>query len=111
MIAIAPARLAISNRRTRNATVSKTILSAATNANPSLGARSHTEPPTSSDARRPPEGYARPVMTAPPRLRTVSLESRRSGELARLLERHGLQAIAAPSLREVPIEDQREAFA
>src|SRR5262245_47912151 len=44
-------------------------------------------------------------------LRVVSLESRRGGELARLLERHGLSAIAAPSLREVPLSEQRDALA
>jgi uroporphyrinogen-III synthase len=44
-------------------------------------------------------------------LRTLTLESRRSEELGRLLERHGLQPIAAPSLRELPIADQAEAFA
>jgi uroporphyrinogen-III synthase len=44
-------------------------------------------------------------------LRTVCLESRRQNELASLLERHGLFPIAAPSLREVPLEDQADAFA
>ena len=50
-------------------------------------------------------------MTVHVALRCVSLESRRGGEMARLLERHGLQAIEAPALREVPLQDQREAFA
>jgi uroporphyrinogen-III synthase len=50
-------------------------------------------------------------MTVRIALRTVSLESRRSDEQARLLERHGLQAIAAPSMREVPLADQAEALA
>jgi uroporphyrinogen-III synthase len=47
-------------------------------------------------------------MTVHVALRTVSLESRRSSELSRLLERHGLVPIEAPSLREVPLEDQSE---
>jgi len=44
-------------------------------------------------------------------LRTVSLESRRGGDLARLLERHGLEVIVAPSLREVPLAEQTDALA
>jgi uroporphyrinogen-III synthase len=54
-------------------------------------------------------GYARTVTDSP--LTVVSLESRRSEELARLLQRHGCVAIEAPSLREVPLDDQRDAFA
>jgi uroporphyrinogen-III synthase len=50
-------------------------------------------------------------MTVQLALRTVSLESRRSEEMVRLLQRHGLQPIEAPSLREVPLSDQREALA
>jgi uroporphyrinogen-III synthase len=50
-------------------------------------------------------------MTVHLALRIVSLESRRSEELARLLARHGLDPIVAPSLREVPLADQAEAFA
>jgi uroporphyrinogen-III synthase len=50
-------------------------------------------------------------MTVHVALRTVSLESRRSEELVRLLSRHGLPAISAPSLREVPLSDQSEALA
>lgn len=50
-------------------------------------------------------------MTVQLALRTVSLESRRSEEMARLLQRHGLQPIEAPSLREVPLSDQRDALA
>lgn len=49
-------------------------------------------------------------MSQPTSLRTISLESRRSGELARLLERHGLVAVQAPSLREVPLADQAAAM-
>ena len=44
-------------------------------------------------------------------LRVVSLESRRAEEMLRLLERHGCQGISAPSMREVPLSDQHEAFA
>jgi uroporphyrinogen-III synthase len=50
-------------------------------------------------------------MTVQLALRTVSLESRRSEEMARLLTRHGLVPIEAPSMREVPLTDQAEAFA
>jgi uroporphyrinogen-III synthase len=50
-------------------------------------------------------------MTVQLALRTVSLESRRSDEMARLLSRHGLIPIEAPSMREVPLTDQAEAFA
>jgi uroporphyrinogen-III synthase len=49
-------------------------------------------------------------MNASAILRVVSLESRHASELSRLLERHGCQAISAPSLREVPLSDQHEAF-
>jgi uroporphyrinogen-III synthase len=48
-------------------------------------------------------------MTEP--LRVVSLESRRSEEMVRLLSRYGFSPIAAPSMREVPLEDQVEALA
>jgi uroporphyrinogen-III synthase len=44
-------------------------------------------------------------------LKVVSLESRRSDDMARLLERYGFSPIAAPSMREVPLEDQVEALA
>jgi uroporphyrinogen-III synthase len=50
-------------------------------------------------------------MTSSEKLRVVSLESRNAPEMARLLERHGCEAIVAPSLREVALEDQQEAFA
>jgi uroporphyrinogen-III synthase len=50
-------------------------------------------------------------MTVQLALRTISLESRRSDEMARLLARHGLIPIEAPSMREVPLADQAEAFA
>jgi uroporphyrinogen-III synthase len=46
-----------------------------------------------------------------PMLRVVSLESRQASELARLLERHGCVAIGAPSMREVPLDDERDALA
>jgi len=44
-------------------------------------------------------------------LRVVSLESRKSQEMRSLLERHACAAIAAPSMREIPLSDQHEAFA
>lgn len=44
-------------------------------------------------------------------LRVVSLESRKSQEMRGLLERHGCTAISAPSMREVALSDQHEAFA
>jgi uroporphyrinogen-III synthase len=49
-------------------------------------------------------------MTSNEKLRVVSLESRNAPEMARLLERHGCEAIIAPSLREVALADQHEAF-
>lgn len=49
------------------------------------------------------------AMTQP--LKVVSLESRRSDDMVRLLERYGFAGIAAPSMREVPLEDQVEALA
>lgn len=51
------------------------------------------------------------AMTVQLALRTVSLESRRAEEMARMLQRHGLIPIQAPSMREVPLEDQAEALA
>jgi uroporphyrinogen-III synthase len=45
------------------------------------------------------------------RMRVVSLESRRAADMTRLLERHGCEPISAPSMREVPLTDQHEAFA
>jgi uroporphyrinogen-III synthase len=48
-------------------------------------------------------------MTVP--LKVVSFESRRSDEMARLLERHGALVTRAPSMREVPLTDQPEALA
>jgi uroporphyrinogen decarboxylase len=43
--------------------------------------------------------------------RVVSFESRRSGEMARLIERFGGVARSAPSMRELPIPQSPEAFA
>ncbi len=40
-------------------------------------------------------------------LRVAAFESRRAEEMARLIERHGGSAAVSPSLREVPLEDQR----
>jgi uroporphyrinogen-III synthase len=50
-------------------------------------------------------------MTIRVALRSVSLESRRSDDMVRLMQRHGLQPIEAPSMREVPLDNQAEAFA
>jgi uroporphyrinogen-III synthase len=44
-------------------------------------------------------------------LRVLSLESRRSEEMATLVRKQGGEAVAAPSMREVPIEDNPEVFA
>lgn len=43
--------------------------------------------------------------------RWISLESRRSRELATLLQKSGLKPIEAPSMQEVPLADQAEALA
>jgi uroporphyrinogen-III synthase len=42
-------------------------------------------------------------------LRVLSFESRRATEIARLIENYGGKAIVAPSMREVPLESNREA--
>jgi hypothetical protein len=44
-------------------------------------------------------------------LRVVSFESRRSAELAELIRNYGGEPLQAPSMREVPLIDQREALA
>jgi uroporphyrinogen-III synthase len=44
-------------------------------------------------------------------IRVVSLESRQADAMTRLLQRHGCEALSAPSMREIPLEDQTEAFA
>ena len=44
-------------------------------------------------------------------LRLVSFESRRSEEMASLILRYGGEVLQAPSMREVPLTDQHEAFA
>jgi uroporphyrinogen decarboxylase len=43
-------------------------------------------------------------------LRVASLESRRADDIARLIERFGGQPFVSPSMREVPIEQNREAI-
>jgi|SRR5579872_1846585 len=43
-------------------------------------------------------------------LRVCAFESRKASEMRVLLERHGAAATIAPSMREVPIEDNPEAF-
>lgn len=44
-------------------------------------------------------------------LRVVTFESRRSAEMAELIRNYGGEPIQAPSMREVPLADQREALA
>src|SRR5262244_2017214 len=44
-------------------------------------------------------------------LRVVSVESRRSAEMAELIRNYGGEPIEAPSLREVPLADQHEVLA
>ena len=43
-------------------------------------------------------------------LRVVTFESRRAEEMGRLIARHGGDPLVAPSLREVPLEENTEAF-
>jgi uroporphyrinogen-III synthase len=43
-------------------------------------------------------------------LRVVSFESRRATEMAELIRRHGGEPISAPSMREVPLSENREAL-
>src|SRR5436309_528395 len=43
-------------------------------------------------------------------LRVCSFESRKGAEMRTLLERHGAIVTIAPSMREVPLEDNPEAF-
>jgi uroporphyrinogen-III synthase len=44
-------------------------------------------------------------------IRVVSLESRQAAAMVSLLKRHGCEPVSAPSMREIPLEDQKEAFA
>src|SRR5262245_38519252 len=44
-------------------------------------------------------------------LRVVAFESRRSDQMADLIRRSGGEAIVAPSMREIPLEENREALA
>jgi len=53
---------------------------------------------------------ARPKQTGLAGLRVLALESRRAAEMAKLIENHGGRAIAAPSMREVPLESNTEAL-
>ena len=55
------------------------------------------------EAAFPPQGFKG--------LRVVSFESRRSGQMADLIQRNGGEAIVAPSMREIPLEDNTEALA
>lgn len=47
---------------------------------------------------------------SPTALRVLSLESRRQQEMSDLLHRHGAQGCVAPSLREIPLEDNQSIF-
>ena len=51
------------------------------------------------------------VMSGFEGLRVLSLESRRATELAKLITTYGGQPIVAPSMREVPLESNREGLA
>ena len=44
-------------------------------------------------------------------LRVLALESRRAAEIGELIRRQGGEPFVAPSMREVPLEENREAFA
>jgi uroporphyrinogen-III synthase len=44
-------------------------------------------------------------------LRVLALESRRAAEMAELIRRHGGTPLVAPAMREIPIEENREATA
>lgn len=44
------------------------------------------------------------------RTRVLSFESRRGAEMAELIRRHGGEAMTAPSMREVPLEENRDAL-
>lgn len=44
-------------------------------------------------------------------LRVLALESRRAAEIAKLISTYGGQAMVAPSMREVPLESNKEALA
>jgi uroporphyrinogen-III synthase len=55
------------------------------------------------EARTMPNGFAG--------LRVLSLESRRAAEMAKLIETYGGAATVAPSMREIPLESNKEAQA
>jgi len=44
-------------------------------------------------------------------LRVLALESRRAPELAKLISTYGGKPLVAPSMREVPLESNKEALA
>ncbi|MEI8378742.1 MAG: uroporphyrinogen-III synthase [Planctomycetota bacterium] len=52
-----------------------------------------------------------PASTTEPRLRVLSFESRRAEEMRGLIERHGAIPTVAPSMREIPLEENKQAFA
>jgi uroporphyrinogen decarboxylase len=61
-----------------------------------------------------PDSNPAPAAIAPPNfngLRVVSFESRMAAETRSLIERHGGRATVAPSMREVPLEDNHAALA
>src|SRR5689334_22859670 len=41
-------------------------------------------------------------------LRVAAFESRMADEMSRLIERYGGQALVAPSMQEIPLQDNRE---
>src|SRR5258706_2522873 len=43
-------------------------------------------------------------------MRVIAFESRRAKEIAVLIEKNGGEAFVAPSMREVPVEDNTHAF-
>lgn len=52
-----------------------------------------------------------PASTTESRLRVLSFESRRAEEMRGLIERHGGIPTVAPSMREIPLEENKQAFA
>lgn len=48
--------------------------------------------------------------SAESRLRVLSFESRRADEMRGLIERHGAIPTVAPSMREIPLEENKQAF-
>lgn len=61
-----------------------------------------------SASTQSPGGGDRPAQSGP--VRVLSFESRRAGEMRSLLERHGGSAVVAPSMREIPLEENAAAL-